>query len=162
VVITYTIFNIPHSQFKVFVVLDSLDAGNSMDTVSMSFFKAGLMNITMSLITILIDTLFFWILLYELPAMCKKYWINWGTVAILEIIIFALSMSHPSTRLVLWFLSINTFQVIVPYELMKRIPMINYVFITGSIYNLIVLTMSPLIPILAPTINYLITGVPQK
>jgi len=154
-VILYSTFGIEIHSVKVLAMF-------SLDTEAMIMDESKevlLQKIVFGLVTALLDSAFF-ILFYLSFAktFIEKYNMDFGRyikyLAGLELIVWIVSGYSLYMRIVLWFLSVNSMTILVPYIIMKRyeethilspfLSLLKYVFMTGSMINLIYFLLYPL------------------
>ncbi len=103
-----------------------------------------------TLIIILLDFIFLFIIRKEInEKQIKnniKYWFypSKKIILIIEIFVFYFSIGHPITRMILYFISVNTIQIFFTYRYIMKIPYFDKLFLFGSYIYIIMLTISPI------------------
>lgn len=94
--------------------------------ITQNFFKS----LVFSTVIIILDLIFFIIIATEF----KRLKLSTFKIIFIEIFIFYISFSYPFLRSTLFFLTLNSLQIFIPYKLMKAMPfyLFNIIFITSS------------------------------
>jgi len=103
--------------------------------------------IVFSLITVILDVAIFVLMVLSFKETFQRIHFKWWWLGIFEGLVLIFSASSMFVRIVLWWLSVNSIPIFVPYLIMKKVPLFNYIFIFGAIVNLIVFILFPLHPI---------------
>jgi hypothetical protein len=140
IIILFTLYEIAIYRNQVFFSLDYNFAQQINDKISFYSVK----NILFTLIIMIVDLLFLWILAYEF----KQLKLTITKITIIEIIIFSICLINPYARVSMLFLSLNSLQIFLPYIIMKNVSISKYIFLTGSYINIIYCLSYPIIILL--------------
>jgi hypothetical protein len=137
IIILFTFYGITIYRNQVFFSLDFNFAEQFNSAINIYSIK----NILFSLIILIVDLIFFFILAYEF----KQLKLTMAKITVLETIIFVLCIYFPYVRVSMLFLSLNSIQIFIPYMIMKTVGITKYIFLTGSYLNIIYCLIYPII-----------------
>jgi len=137
IIIIYTYLFKTELYTKTFFVLSWNISTHSTDFISVFSFK----NLFFISLIFIIDFIFFIVIMKEFDVLK----LNYTKIIIFEIIILTLSLSHPTIRNIMYFLSLNTLQITIIYKFVKYIPLGKFLFLTGAYISVLKLLLYPLI-----------------
>lgn len=94
---------------------------------------------------LILDMIFLTIMMIEF----KKLNLTWKKIFYIEILTLITGFFLPFLRNIMFFLSLNTIQILVTYKIIKNIWFGKYIFITGAIILILRLAFYPIVTIIS-------------
>ena len=142
-VILYSTYGMEIESVKVYAMFSLDTTAMEKDVVTEYLMQ----KLVFGFVTALLDGAFFIMLYLTFKDKFESKNISFNTyMSVLmgfELIIWIISAYSLYFRIVLWFLSVNSMTILPPYIIMKKIPLTNYIFMTGAAFNLIYFVLYP-------------------